>query len=85
MPSPIPGIDPYLYQPRFWQNFHERFTPAPADFIQPQLLDRYWATIGERLTVEVVTLKFETTLPPVPLTDKERKWLTETMAKAASH
>jgi hypothetical protein len=54
MPSPFPGIDPYLESPLYWQDFHERFLPYAAEVLQPQLPHRYRARIGERVIVEAV-------------------------------
>lgn len=54
MPSPFPGIDPYLESPLYWQDFHERFLPYAAEVLQPQLPDRYRARIGERVILEAV-------------------------------
>ncbi len=54
MPSPLGvGIDPYL-EPRFWRNFHETFIPYARGALMPQLPDRYWATVEERVTVEAI-------------------------------
>ena len=30
MPSPLPGMDPYLEHPRSWLNFHHRLITAIA-------------------------------------------------------
>jgi len=32
MPSPLPGMDPYLEHPRSWPNFHHRLITAIALF-----------------------------------------------------
>jgi hypothetical protein len=54
MPSPFPGIDPYLESPLYWQDLHERFLPYAAEMLQPQLPPRYRARIGERVILEAV-------------------------------
>ena len=54
MPSPFPGIDPYLESPLYWQDLHERFLPYAAEVLQPQLPNRYRARIGERVILEAV-------------------------------
>jgi Protein of unknown function (DUF4058) len=54
MPSPFPGIDPYLEGPLYWQDLHERFLPYAAETLQPQLPPRYRARIGERVILTVV-------------------------------
>lgn len=52
MPSPFPGMDPYLESPRYWQDFHERFITYAAEALQQQLPLRYRARISERLVLE---------------------------------
>jgi uncharacterized protein DUF4058 len=37
MPSPFPGMNPYLEQEDVWSDFHNRFIPAAADAIGPQV------------------------------------------------
>ncbi len=41
MPSPFPGMNPYLEQPDLWQDFHQWFVPAAAKAISSQVLPRY--------------------------------------------
>jgi len=52
VPSPFPGMDPYLESPELWQDFHESFLPVARSLIQPQLPDRYRIRIDERLVIE---------------------------------
>ena len=51
MPSPFPGLDPYLESPRYWSDLHERFITYAAESLQQQFTPRYRALIGERLVV----------------------------------
>jgi hypothetical protein len=48
MPSPFPGMDPYLEQPIFWSEFHNRLIVAIADAIVPNLLPRYYVGVETR-------------------------------------
>jgi hypothetical protein len=48
MPSPFPGMDPYLEQPVFWSEFHNRVIVAIADAIVPSLLPRYYVGVETR-------------------------------------
>jgi Protein of unknown function (DUF4058) len=48
MPSPFPGMDPYLEQPIFWSEFHNRLIVAIADAIVPSLLPRYYVGVETR-------------------------------------
>jgi Protein of unknown function (DUF4058) len=46
MPSPLPGMNPYLEQEVLWHDFHERFLPAAAAYLTAQLLPRYIVLIA---------------------------------------
>ena len=48
MPSPFPGMDPYLEQPTFWSSFHSRLIVAIADTLSPQLRPRYFVEVETR-------------------------------------
>jgi len=48
MPSPFPGMDPYLEQPLFWSSFHSRLIVALADVLAPQLRPRYYVEVETR-------------------------------------
>jgi Protein of unknown function (DUF4058) len=49
MPSPFPGMDPYLEHPSAWTNIHHRLITAIADVLAPQLLPKYQILIEERI------------------------------------
>ena len=49
MPSPFPGMDPYLEQDVVWHDFHEKFIPAAAAYLSAQVLPRYIVLIGENI------------------------------------
>src|SRR5580765_4063625 len=51
MPSPFPGIDPYLEGQGHWLDFHARFVPVLADAINERLPEDYLARIDERMTL----------------------------------
>lgn len=48
MPSPFPGMDPFLESQR-WQDFHARFVAAAIDRLVAQVRPRYAVTIEEHL------------------------------------
>lgn len=48
MPSPFPGMDPYLEQPAFWSSFHSRLIVALADALAPQLRPHYYVEVETR-------------------------------------
>jgi hypothetical protein len=49
MPSPFPGMDPYLEHPSAWPNIHHRLITAIADDLAPQLLPKYQILVEERV------------------------------------
>lgn len=49
MPSPFPGMDPYLDHPSAWPNVHHRLITAIADDLAPQLLPKYQVLVEERI------------------------------------
>ena len=48
MPSPFPGMDPYIELPMFWSEFHSRLVVAIADALAPSLLPRYYVAVETR-------------------------------------
>ena len=51
MPSPFPGMDPYLEDPAMWPDVHQRFITYLSDAMQPHIRPQYSARIGERIYV----------------------------------
>jgi len=50
MPSPFPGMDPYLEHPEVWPGVHARLVTESAALLQPRLRARgYYVDIGERI------------------------------------
>src|SRR3954454_5758634 len=49
MPSPFPGMNPYLEQEVIWHDFHERFLPAAATSLVPQIRPKYIVLIDENI------------------------------------
>ncbi len=48
MPSPFPGMDPYLEDGRLWPLFQHQFATCLYQILLPGLVDRYRARIGQR-------------------------------------
>jgi hypothetical protein len=53
MPSPFPGMDPYLESPAVFPGLHNRLIAALSESLQALLPPPYFAEIGERVWVEV--------------------------------
>ena len=51
MPSPFPGMDPYLEDPILWPSVHHRLIAYMGDALTAILPSRYVANIAERLSV----------------------------------
>lgn len=49
MPSPFPGMDPYLETPAFWSDFHASFITYWRDALSDCLPDNYDARIDEKV------------------------------------
>lgn len=48
MPTPFPGVDPYLERHGLWPDVHNRLIVSVADVLAPQLRPRYFVSIEER-------------------------------------
>src|SRR4051794_33514293 len=54
MPSPFPGMDPFLEDPKRWPLFRHQFVAALYQVLLPGLVDRYRARVASRgYTVEL--------------------------------
>jgi hypothetical protein len=53
MPSPFPGMDPYLEHPDIFPDFHDSWNTYFREHLQQQLPTPYYASIGRRAWVEV--------------------------------
>ena len=51
MPSPFPGMDPYIERPEIWPDFHDSLIAAIRGILQPHLRPRYAALTQDRLYV----------------------------------
>ena len=54
MPSPFPGMNPYLESPAVWHGFHRRFIPAIANALTAQLRPNYIVLIEEQIYVHEI-------------------------------
>ncbi len=53
MPSPFPGMDPYLEHPEIFPDLHSSLNFCLREALQAQLLPPYYAVIGRRAWIEV--------------------------------
>jgi hypothetical protein len=52
MPSPFPGMDPFLEHPAIFPDLHDRLVTRLSEALQAQLPEPYYAVIGSRIWVE---------------------------------
>jgi Protein of unknown function (DUF4058) len=52
VPSPFPGMDPYLEHPDLWPDVHNRLIAALGDELSPTLRPRYYVALEERTYLE---------------------------------
>jgi hypothetical protein len=53
MPSPFPGMDPYLEHPAWWPGVHHRLIVGLADVLGPVLRPNYAVSVEERVYVGI--------------------------------
>src|SRR5436190_19877093 len=74
MPSPFPGIDPYLEAQGLWEGFHLRFVPYYCDALNDVLPETYVAELGERLhLIELSAREAKLVLPDIAVIGRDRK------------
>jgi hypothetical protein len=56
MPSPFPGMDPYLEDPDIWEDFHQSLGKELRDQLAPHVQPRYIASLTTRITYEEVDI-----------------------------
>lgn len=64
MPSPFPGMDPWLEHPGLWPDVHERLIIAIADYLGPILRPRYYVAVG--IHSYIITRPVELSHPRYP-------------------
>jgi hypothetical protein len=53
MPSPFPGMDPFLEHPAFFPGLHDSMITYLRESLQARLPEPYYAEIGDRVWVEM--------------------------------
>lgn len=84
MPSPFPGMDPYLESPLHFPDLHDRLITFISELLQGRLPEPYYATIAERVWIEVGTRRIEPDLNVVrAAAEAEREGGVAVLAEAA--
>ena len=55
MPTPFPGMDPYLEHPALWKEVHTGLSVAIADALGPQIRPRYRVSVERRAYSMILT------------------------------
>jgi hypothetical protein len=64
MPSPFPGMDPYLEGRRIWPRVHARLIVAIADYLTPLVEPAYYVEIEERVYIARAVPEGERVIQP---------------------
>ena len=70
MPSPFPGMNPYLENPDLWSEVHSRLIVAIADAIAPNLHPQYYVAIEKRTYLSDIEDSVLVGIPDVALVSK---------------
>ncbi len=54
MPSPFPGMNPYIERASVWHDFHESFLPQLREVLTAQIVPRYFVRIDEHMYIHTV-------------------------------
>ena len=81
MPSPFPGMDPYLEAREVWPDVHQRLITYISEALQPQLRPKYIARIGERIQLASIGRSY---VPDVLLVQTMREAAPTLEAEAAA-
>lgn len=74
MPSPFPGMDPYLEDPAFWPDFHRRFINYACEALLDRLPDAYDARIDEHVRLVTPDERSRAILPDVAVLRRPKTW-----------
>lgn len=76
MPSPFPGMDPFVENPRLWPNVHHRLITACGDRLSQQLRPKYYVGIEERAYLtDSDDPAAEVIVPDLQIVEPHRDWL----------
>ena len=56
MPSPFPGMDPYIEQPGIWQDFHNNLASEIQARLNPKIRPRYYASLEAYVVYESIEI-----------------------------
>ena len=75
MPSPLPGMDPFLESQGFWQDFHTSLLTYCRELVNDSLPVHYAALIEERISlVDLTGEALAGFRPDLSIVREERVW-----------
>ena len=74
MPSPFPGVDPFIESSRKWKGFHSQFVPAIGQALIPRIRPRYVVDIEEYVWLFSDDDLKEIIGPDVAIADTQDAW-----------
>lgn len=84
MPSPFPGMDPYLENPELWPEVHSRLIVGIADALAPNLHPNYYAAIEKRTYLDTPEDSILIGIPDVTVASKAAQPETKTSSAPAA-
>ncbi len=75
MPSPFPGMNPYLENPELWTEVHHRFISAIATSIEGSLPPSYRVAIEKRIYNQVPEDSVLIGIPDVSVVSRRSSYL----------
>ncbi|MBD2775388.1 DUF4058 family protein [Iningainema tapete] len=84
MPSPFPGMDPYLENPEFWAEVHHRLITAIAIALAPPLRPKYQVAIEKRTYLTTLEDTVLVGIPDTTIYSRQRGNLQPTTVETAS-
>lgn len=83
MPSPFPGMDPYLEDPSIFPGFHHRLADEIADRLNARIVPKYYADVQVRTVLDEVSIALpKTMLPDVGIYEQPPPWRSEEFGPA---
>ncbi len=80
MPSPFPGMDPYLEHPDLWPGVHQWLIIALAQLLSPQLRPKYVVSVEVRMYETIDEQSLLVGLPDVSILSKKSQATTPSSA-----
>jgi len=73
VPSPFPGVDPYLENPELWPDAHNGLIAALRDELSPRLRPSYYVALEERTYLEEPGELVLVGRPDLTIVDRDRR------------